>query len=193
MVCLGNTTDEHPELAWKIRARGQGWAAAREMTDKGGEVQVSRTSRCLRGHLEVEVHVSWRRTVRDSRLEGTPVGVSKEPAKWKCLTNRAVVLNTFYGPGKPVSDWQQSRNTFSELLPPITPSASEKMAEQTREEELEKPKKLATHTLFHPARLWGCSRDRNGETTDLLRIYTGLVYQLLHWDEQRGFWSDYLA
>lgn len=51
------------------------------MIDKGGEVQVSRTSRCLRGHLEVEVHVSWRRTVRDSRLEGTPVGVSKEPAK----------------------------------------------------------------------------------------------------------------
>ena len=51
MVCLGNTTDEHPELASKIRARDQAWAAAREMTDKGGEVQVSRTSRCLRGHL----------------------------------------------------------------------------------------------------------------------------------------------
>ena len=46
----------------------QSWVAAREMIDKGGEVQVSRTSRCLRGHLEVEVHVSLRRTVRDSQL-----------------------------------------------------------------------------------------------------------------------------
>ena len=167
MVCLGNTADVHPELAWKIRARGQARAAVREVTGLIKEVRC-RFPGPARGW---EATWRWRcmcpceeGQVKDSQRGG---GVSKEPVKWKSPSNREAVLNNILRPREssfrlaPVKE-----HLCWALTTHHTPPAPEKAAVCTSKGgRTGETKKLATHTPFHSATLWGCSsRDRRGKT-----------------------------